>query len=59
MDLLHFWIEGYYSVDFAPNKGLIKKMSDFLTDQVHKTEQVFVNEALALNNSNYGEPWTQ
>ncbi|CAG5129093.1 unnamed protein product [Candidula unifasciata] len=34
-DLLHFWVEGFYSIDFAPNKSLLKMFADFLTEQTN------------------------
>ncbi|BFZ01604.1 hypothetical protein BsWGS_04643 [Bradybaena similaris] len=39
-DLLHFWIEGFFSIDFAPNKGLLKKFADFLAEQTKTNANV-------------------
>ncbi|GFS11535.1 protein very KIND-like [Elysia marginata] len=45
MDLLHVWLEGYYSIDFSSNKRLLRKLADFLTEQneakVEGAEELF------------------
>ncbi|GFO14629.1 protein very kind-like, partial [Plakobranchus ocellatus] len=33
LDLMHVWLEGYYSIDFSNNKRLLRKLADFLTEQ--------------------------
>ena len=34
LDFLLFWMEGFYTIDFAPNTNLVKKLADFIKDQV-------------------------
>ncbi|XP_059174444.1 kinase non-catalytic C-lobe domain-containing protein 1-like [Physella acuta] len=34
LDLLTFWLEGYFSVDFKANPKLIKQLADFVQQQV-------------------------
>lgn len=34
VDLIHFWIEGYYSVDFEDNEELIKTVVSFIKQGV-------------------------
>ncbi|XP_012936876.1 uncharacterized protein LOC101848743 [Aplysia californica] len=36
LDFLLFWMEGYYSIDFAPNTKLVKKLAEFLKEQTDK-----------------------
>lgn len=34
VDLLHFWVEGFYPVDFEDNEDLINSLQFFLEEQV-------------------------
>nr|KAI8756211.1 kinase non-catalytic C-lobe domain-containing protein 1-like [Biomphalaria glabrata] len=34
LDLLHYWLEGYYSIDFATDKKLVSKLVDFIKEQI-------------------------
>lgn len=34
VDLLHFWVEGFYPVDFEDNEDLINSLQFFIEEQV-------------------------
>ena len=34
VDLLHFWLEGYYSIDFQYNQDLMQTLRNFIKDHV-------------------------
>ena len=34
VDLLHFWLEGYYSIDFQYNQELLQTLRNFIKDYV-------------------------
>ncbi|KAH9500932.1 hypothetical protein Btru_069231 [Bulinus truncatus] len=34
LDLIHFWMEGFYSIDFALDRRLLSKLVDFLKEQM-------------------------
>ncbi|XP_064630511.1 uncharacterized protein LOC135489206 isoform X2 [Lineus longissimus] len=39
LDLLQYWVEGFYSLDFKSNQDLIKILDDFVEDKMVKTEK--------------------
>ena len=34
VDLLHFWVEGFYPIDFEDNEDLVNSLQFFLEEQV-------------------------
>jgi len=34
LDLLHYWLEGYYSIDFNGRQQLVNKIKEFVKDYV-------------------------
>lgn len=46
LDLLYFWVEGFYSVDFEDNQDLIDSLQNFLEESVSQSK--WVNLALLL-----------
>ncbi|XP_050395691.2 uncharacterized protein LOC126814532 isoform X2 [Patella vulgata] len=39
LDILHFWVEGFYSVDFESNKTLLFCLEQFLMSQMSKSDE--------------------
>jgi hypothetical protein len=38
LDLLYFWVEGFYSVDFEDNQDLIDNLQNFLEESVSQSK---------------------
>jgi len=38
LDLLYFWVEGFFSVDFEDNQDLIDNLQNFLEESVSQSK---------------------
>ncbi|KAL3864884.1 hypothetical protein ACJMK2_006531 [Sinanodonta woodiana] len=54
IDFFHFWLEGYYSIDFEKNHDLLLTLENFIEDKISTDSESYKTLTALLSNCRHG-----